>query len=237
MQQTPQQSQANLPNTGSLLNEIGSEVSQESAPLLQFITEHGLKIAALVGLLLIITSASFVWKWYQNKTAQEILDEKVKIELTLKGPAQLEALQQLLERAPSKLQTLLALTLASHASKQQDYAKAAQAYAKAAQLDADGAMSSIATLAQASALLRENKNQEAVALLQANEARLGTPLPLYVKQMLADAAIRAGQEELASSTYKSMLNDLTGEDQAYVERLLDTLKSKAQTPTEAKKAQ
>ncbi|MBQ7585338.1 MAG: hypothetical protein IJU40_03715, partial [Desulfovibrionaceae bacterium] len=43
------------PNT-DLLSEISSEVSQENAPLLEFINAHGSKIALAVGVVLIIAS-------------------------------------------------------------------------------------------------------------------------------------------------------------------------------------
>ena len=145
--------------------------------------------------------------------------------MTLQGEAKLKALQELMQEAPSQLKTLLALTLGEQASDLKNYEIAAFAYAEAAKSDADGHMGPLAEMAQASCLLHQDKNKEALELLQSLINRFPSPQPLHLRQMLTNAAIRAGQTELATQTLQAMVNDVDGEDQEYLEYLLKQIKS------------
>ena len=218
----------------NLLEEIGSEVSHENAPLLEFITQHGPKIAAFVALFLLVAAGTGLWNWYNQKEESQILDEKAKIELTTTGQERVTALKALQDKAPTKLKTLLALTIGEYASELKDFATAEKAYAEAAQSDADGNIAPLAQLAQASCLLRQDKNAEALQLLQSLETRLPTPTPMHFRQMLADAALRAGNDDLATQTLTAMIKDLDQEDAAYLERMLEKIKEAPKNSTATK---
>ena len=217
-----------VPEDTNLFEEISSEVSRENAPLLEFITVHGGKIAGFVAIFLIIAACSGIWKWYTQKNEREILDEKTKIELSTQGQARISALKALQEKAPSKLQTILALTIGEYASELNDFATAEAAYANAALNDADGNIALPAQLAQASCLLRQDKNSEALKLLKSIETKLPTPTPMHFRQMLADAALRAGDEALATKTLTAMIKDSDPDEAAYLERMLAKINDKSQ---------
>ncbi|MBQ7739374.1 MAG: tetratricopeptide repeat protein [Desulfovibrionaceae bacterium] len=209
----------------NLLEEIGSEVSRENAPLLEFITQHGGKIAGFVAIFLLVAAITGVWKWYKQKDETQFLDEKTKIELTLEGQERISALKALQAKAPDRLKTILSLTVGEYASELKDYAAAEKAYSEAALNDADGNIAPLAQLAQASCLLRQDKNAEALKLLQDLEKRLPTPTPMHYRQMLADAALRSGNETLAKDTLTAMIKESDPDEAAYFERVLAQISS------------
>lgn len=212
------QNNQNTVNPG-LLSDITSEVNQENAPLLEFITTHGYKIAAVVIIFVIITALSALWKWYDSKQQRECFEQKLHIERTMQGKAKLDALKSLVESCPSKLKAIMALSLAETASAQKDYATAESAYALAAREDADGNSSLLAQINQASCLLYLGKNQEALALLESLTPRFpDSKAPVLVRQMMADCAERLGNTALAKKLYLEMAQELGGDDAEFLKR-------------------
>ena len=220
----------NLKNTG-LLNDIGAEVRQESAPLLEFITNHGSKIAAAVLLFFAVTAISGLWRWYTNKQERDCLDKKVHIEMTLQGKEKLQALQALIDDAPDKLKTVLCLTLGQAAIEQKDYTIAEQAYARAAREDADGNMSRVAQMSQANCLLQLGKYKDALTLLQTLEKQFDSPAPLSLRQMLAYAAEHSENTALAEKIYLDMAKDVTGGDASFLKRKAEELQARNASST------
>lgn len=218
----------------TLLNEIGSEVSQESAPLLQFITQNGGKIAAVVLLFLLITGLSAGWQWYQKKGNESYLEEMANLEGSLTGKDRNNAMNELVKRAPSALTTLANLTLGDICTKSGDNGLAAEAYAKAAQTDADGATGLMAALGQAQSLLRLEKYAEALSLLESLEPRFSS-VPLVLRQLKAEAALRDGKTELASQIFAEMAKEASGDDAAYLISRSEALTAQT-VPAENKKS-
>ena len=73
-----------------------------------------------------------------------------------------------------------------------------------------------AALGEAGSLLKAGKNAEALTLLQGLEARLpGENRSVQLRQMLAEAAARAGQKDLAAKTYQALAQEVNGLDGEY----------------------
>ncbi|MBO4336364.1 MAG: tetratricopeptide repeat protein [Desulfovibrio sp.] len=216
---------------GGLFQELGTEVSQESAPLLEFITKNGGKIAACVLILVVITGISALWQWQKQKGHDAFIEEMASQDIKLSGNEKVKAFADLAERAPSDMRAIAQLRLADIASENQDMARAKDAYALAAQADADGVTGSMAALAQAASLLRLEKYDEALSLLQSLEQRFSGETPFVLRSLTADAAERSGKKELAAQILKEMASSLPEAEAGFLTRRAEELSSTNPTAT------
>ena len=211
----PSQIPAQAANS-DILRDLQSEVSEESAPLLEFITKHGSKIATAVVLFLLVIGLSGLWNWYTAKKHAETLEEVARVEMRLQGAERVSALRTLAQKAPSDAVLPAWLAVGQAALAANDFTGAAEAFASAAKSDADGPLGLAASLGQAASLLKAGKAPEALTLLQALAAQnndLGQNPAL--RQLLAQAAVKAGKNDLASKTYQALAKDSAGLDSAY----------------------
>lgn len=199
-----------------LLRDLQAEVSHESAPLLQFMLRHaGLIAGALVLFLLVLVGAG-IYNWHGDSRAEEARDALARATLQHSGADQVKALAQLAEAAPASSRFAVYMALAQSALANGDYDIAAQAYGKAAK-STDGAFGLSAALGEAGALLKAGKSAQALTLLQGLQNALpgGASAP-QLRQMLAEAAIAAGQKELAARTYLALARETDGVNSSYL---------------------
>ncbi|MDR3358071.1 MAG: tetratricopeptide repeat protein [Desulfovibrio sp.] len=199
----PQKNQ--VADAPSLLDEIRTETSAESAPLLRFIVRHAGVTAGLVVCFLLLVVGMGIWQWRSGAKSAEVADELARIAMTGQGEGRVAALAALALSAPDKSKLAVYMTLGRSAVESGDYAAAAAAYADAARQGGDGPFGTAAMIAQACALLRGGKSADAVIVLREAEKRLPeearTP---QLRQMLAEAAVSAGQEDLAAVIYENL---------------------------------
>lgn len=205
----PQKNQGE--ETSPLFRDLQAEVSSESAPLLQFMLRHAGIIAGVVILFLLVLAGTGIWRWYSGGKNEDARQELARVSMTMQGQERLKALAALADKAPSDVRLSVLLAWAQSALESGDAAVAAEVYAKAAKLDADGALGLAAALGEAGSLLKAGKNAEALTLLQGLEARLpGENRSVQLRQMLAEAAARAGQKDLAAKTYQALAQEVNG---------------------------
>lgn len=210
----PQKNQGE--ETSPLFRDLQAEVSSESAPLLQFMLRHAGIIAGVVILFLLVLAGTGIWRWYSGGKNEDARQELARVSMTVQGQERLKALAALADKAPSDVRLSVLLAWAQSALESGDAAVAAEIYAKAAKLDADGALGMAAALGEAGSLLKAGKNAEALTLLQGLEARLpGENRSVQLRQMLAEAAARAGQKDLAAKTYQALAQEVSGLDGDY----------------------
>lgn len=210
----PQKNQGE--ETSPLFRDLQAEVSSESAPLLQFMLRHAGIIAGVVILFLLVLAGTGIWRWYSSGKNEDARQELARVSMTMQGQERLKALAALADKAPSDVRLSVLLAWAQSALESGDAAVAAEVYAKAAKLDADGALGMAAALGEAGSLLKAGKNAEALTLLQGLEARLpGENRSVQLRQMLAEAAARAGQKDLAAKTYQALAQEVSGLDGDY----------------------
>lgn len=210
----PQKNQGE--ETSPLFRDLQAEVSSESAPLLQFMLCHAGIIAGVVILFLLVLAGTGIWRWYSGGKNEDARQELARVSMTMQGQERLKALAALADKAPSDVRLSVLLAWAQSALESGDAAVAAEVYAKAAKLDADGALGLAAALGEAGSLLKAGKNAEALTLLQGLEARLpGENRSVQLRQMLAEAAARAGEKDLAAKTYQALAQEVNGLDGEY----------------------
>lgn len=209
----------------SLLSGIQGEVSAESAPLMNFITRHASSIASLVLTALLIIAGIAVWNWYHGGKQEEARRELARVSAQLRGADKSAALARLAEGAPDNVKLFIYLSLGQSAQENGDPVLAAEAYAKAAKLDGDGALGMTAALGSVGSLLMQSEYVQALALLEELEKKLPQAASsMEFKQMLAEAAAKAGRTELALKTYESLAETVKTPEAAYFKSRADALK-------------
>ena len=194
-----------------LLRDLQSEVSAESAPLLQFMLRHAGVIAGVVVLLLLVLGGTGVWRWYHSSRGEASRDDLARVALLESGAQQVASLQSLAEKAHGSVRFAVRMTLGQSALAQNQPDVAAQAYAAAAAEDPKGALGLAAGFNEAGALLKAGKAAEALALLQRLQSSLpGEVRAPQLRQMLAEAAAVAGQPQEAAKIYLALARETQG---------------------------
>lgn len=204
-----------IPQNQGLIEEIGSEVSQESAPLLEFITKNGGKIAAVVIIFLLITGLSALWQWHTKKDSQEFLLSMTKAMESQNKKEGIATLENLAHNAPGAMQSIAYLTLANFAAQNSDQGTAQKAYAQAAAADADGVSGIMASFCEISTLMKMEKYAEAMQAIATLEARFPTNKPLLLRELKAYAAQYSGDTKLAAAIFADISKEYKGEEGDY----------------------
>lgn len=209
----PQKNQGDV--APQLLHDLQSEVSEESAHLLQFIVRYAPAIASIVLALLLALGGMAIWKWYHGGRQDEAMAEVGRIGSALQGSERDAALEKLAKEAPEDSRLFIYMTLGQSAQENGNPVLAARAYASATELDRNGALGLAAAINGAGSLLMQNEGGQALALLQEIEGRLPevTQAPGF-RQMLAEAALMAGQKQTALVAYRA-LGQADGPEGAY----------------------
>lgn len=222
----PQKNQDEGTTLGGIGRDIQAEVSAESAPLLQFITRHAGLIASVVLALLLVLGGMAIWNWHQTGRQDEARQELARINAQLRGADRDAALDKLAANAPDSVKLFIYMSLGQSAQENGNPVLAADAYARAAKLDGDGALGLTAALGSVGSLLMQNENVQALALLQELEAKLPeSRRSVQLRQMLAEAASRAGKTELAYKTYLGLAQEVKTPEGAYFRSRADALKA------------
>ena len=187
-----------------LLTELQSEVSVEAAPLLQFIVRHMGAIVMVLVLFIVALAGTAGYNWYTERSRVAAQKELSKVVMTAQGADKVKALQAFVGSAPATVKTAALLALADAAMNQQDYAQAAQAFGQIAAADPQGALGLLAGLNQAQALLRAEKPKEALPLLEKLEGLMPEAQRNVVRQVLAEAALQAGDKARAVTAFEAM---------------------------------
>lgn len=222
-----QQKNQESPRPG-FLEGIGSEVSAESAPLLQFITQYAWLIAGAVILLLLILGGMGIWNWHQGNRLKEARDELARINTVMDGTAREGALRDLAESAPAGMKFYVYMTLGQCARENGHPDVAAEAYERAAGLEQGSALGLAAALGRAGSLLEKGDSARALELLQGLDNASGdTTFSMRLKEMLAEAAEAAGDMPLAIRTYQELGAQVRTAEGAYYRSRADELENAA----------
>ena len=98
-----------------LLRDLQLEVSQESAPLLQFMLRHAGLIAGVLVLFLLVLIGTGIYNWHGDSRAEEARDALARTLIQNQGADQVKALSQLAEGAPSSTRFAAYMALAHSA--------------------------------------------------------------------------------------------------------------------------
>lgn len=197
-------------NYNSLLDGIQGEVAAENAPLLNFITRYAGIIAGCAILLLLVLGGMGIWNWWSAKKDNELRMEISRILLQKNVDEQYGALAELAKDAPASVKFSIYMTMARIARSKGDSTLAAEAYANAANLDAEGALGLAAALGEVGSLMEQKKYDQALMRLKELEKRApNVKNSLYLQQLMADAAVRTGDKQLAMEIFRKLADEVS----------------------------
>ncbi len=218
----------------SLMDSIQSEISQESRPLMQFITANAKYLVAIIVVLIAALVGTGVYGHYKSSRQESVLESLAR---TMQRPAdagQLAELEAAGRDAPDFMRTAVDVDLVSSAVAQGEREKAAEAYGRVAKAQDGSPMGLVAALNQAGSLLGAGKYQEGAALLQALLPGLTPRAAVQPRTMLAEAAARAGDYELAARTYDELAGQAEQDlDRQYCAARAEDLRARARGEREA----
>lgn len=216
------------PVTG-IFSDIQNEVSAESAPLLQFISRYAGWIAAFVIILVLILAGTALWNWYYGGKLEEARSELARVNLRLQGEEKEKALAKLVETVPDDMKMFAYMSLGHAALENNNANLAADAYAKAASLGENNSLAHAAAMAQANILLGKGEFQKGLDILKKmaeNDPTLGQTSQF--KEILAEAAQNAGDNELARTTYEELAKQANPQEAGYYRSRAAALQAKIQ---------
>ena len=215
----------NPQNTPSLIGSIQEEVAAEASPMLQFLIDHARIIA--LGVVLFIIAIVGYW-FYASKM------ERVKAEQELEfgrlvtgktGAARIAALEEYLKTAPKELHASAWFAIAEAAGQEKDYVKAYAAWEQIAKLNPSIRIT--ATLAMAQALSDQDKNAEALKLLDSVSGNLGLNDIVNVNSRIAILAENLGQYDRAIAACEAITANPSVGDTTFWTQKIASLRKKA----------
>ena len=198
----------------NFLDAIKSDVSAEAAPALGFLHKHAKVITITVLAIVAVILLGLGYKWYQ---AQQLNSQSTQLGVILaqkEGAERITALESFLQKTPEEFKPAVYFEIAFTATGMQDYAKAAQAWKSGGDLlPGNDPMLAVAGLGQASALNKEGKAAEGVAVLEDLLAKIKADqsVTAFIKMELAALAEAAGQWEKSIATYEEIAAGQEGE--------------------------
>ncbi len=186
------------PIPAELLNSVESEVSKESAPLLEFLVRHARKIALAVVVLVVILAGYGGYRWWEARNHATGVKDLGRVLVAGASPEQLQKVMAFAEQGPSSTRTAAYFEAARIATELGDKTMASAAWAKVAQ--AGGAMGFIAQINQAQLLAASGDPEGAARLYQSIKSESN---PDVQKALLAYSAMAWSQAADKSDTARA----------------------------------
>ena len=216
------------PIPAELLNTVGSEVSKESAPLLEFIVRHMRLIGLAIVVLVVILVGYGGYRWWEAHNHAEGLRDLGKIVVSGASPEQLQNVLAFAEQGPSSVRTVAYFEAARIAAELDDKVMGAEAWGKVAQ--AGGSLGIIAQVNQAQ-LFQASGNAEGAARLYASiQSNSGSDMKNALLSRTALAWMQAaGASETARieavRAYEQLLATAGPQERVFFQYCLDRLQS------------
>ena len=197
-----QKKPATPPST--LMGSIQSEVSKEASPFLEFLIRNSKKLIAAAVVLAVAAIGYGSWSVYQ---AEQLGDAREALGMILAQPdsdERFEALKKFSADAHEGVKPAAFMALAQGAEMRGDYALMAESWAQVASLTVNP-MRATARMAEAGALEKQDKKEEALALLNELEKDVPQEFKPALQSRISELAEELGRLDLAIAACESMI--------------------------------
>jgi predicted negative regulator of RcsB-dependent stress response len=215
------------PGVAEQLEQIKKAVPDTSQRLFDFLVGNLKPIAIGCGAVVLAAAVFAGVNSWRARTAAKAADALGVILIEKTEPAaRIQALDDFLKTAPSKLRPTALLELASTAMLTKQFDKAATAWDE---LEKDGGpdMKIIAAIGRAKCLLMTDKAKDALALLESVKTKAPESYALPLTRQIAAAAEQAGNTQVALTAYSELAEKDTGPGKPFYEFKVNQLKSKS----------
>lgn len=187
----------------SLLQKMTAEVAPEVSPLLRFLLDHARLIAVVIGLALAATAGFGIYSWYTSKQLDKSRIELGRIVVSPNAADRIRELEAFATRAPASMAVAINLALAKSSLETKDYDRAIRAWDAIAG-DPQGSFYLVAVLGKAQALVMQDKNAEALAVLEKVAPSFKDGPRALVDRAIADVAEKMGDFDRAIAASESL---------------------------------
>lgn len=194
----------------------------------RFVTDNIKTIGLVLAAIIIIAALFSGYSYYKNRTLRNAEQSVDRIMTEKQGQARIEALQEFLPQAPNEMQTGLRLQLARLCMQEELFAQAASHWQHIRETVHDQDLQIIAVLGQASALAGQEKNSQALDLLQDKASQAPERYQRNLNLKIATIAEKTGNWETALSAYQKVaaMADLTSQRDEFIEHKITLMQDK-----------
>lgn len=190
-------------NTQDILNQVHESTPDTLHPLLDYIIKNGKMIAAGVAAIILIAGGVSGFKYMNQQKLIKAQSEMGTILIKYSGAKEAKALAAFEKDAPASMKPAVQLALAKAWMDADNYAEAKNVWGNIAKTSPK--LAPVARLGQAKCLMLENKAGEAVTTLQSLKESAGAAYAPTINRLLADAAEKSGNIQLAIQAYQGLL--------------------------------
>ncbi|MFP4257629.1 MAG: tetratricopeptide repeat protein [Desulfovermiculus sp.] len=209
-----------------------SKTAQTSAPpasgWTRFVTDNIKTIGLVLAAIIVIAALFSGYSYYKDRTLRNAQQSVDRIMTEEQGKARIEALQEILSQAPKEMQTGLRLQLARLCMQEELFTQAASHWEHIRKDSTDQDLQIIAVLGQASALAGQDKNSQALDLLQDNASQASKHYLHSINLQIATIAEKAENWETALAAYQKVaeMGDLTSQRDEFIEHKIRLMQDK-----------
>ena len=217
----------NIPPEHGIIDEIEQEADHDMHPFLKKILDNMQPIAIGIGAIILVVGGYTGYTSYAKNQAVKLNNELGTI-LIMDDPAQqIISLKKFMANNPSSLSVGTLMELANTGMKNKNYQEAADAWAKVA-AKTDNDIKTLALMGQARALSLQEKNKEALAILEGIDPLTGKNFATSLGRQIAFTAERTGDWKKALAAYEGLKTDGAVTNTAFLDMKIAAIKAKMQ---------
>ena len=212
----------------SAFGRIEEEMNEEIHPLYRKLRENLREIGIVLGAIILVAASITGYKYYQQHTIKSTQQEFEKILTSTQGKNTVQKLDNLLSAAPSALKQSILMEVCKRSMNQEMYSQAAGYWTQLSETTSDSNIEVIAKLGKAKALRLQDKNQEAMQVLQDLSQDAPKAFKKSINFELAVVSEKQNDWQKALSAYQDLLADskLGGKRQQYIRYKISRIKQK-----------
>lgn len=212
----------------NVFGRIEEEMNEEIHPLFRKLRDNLREIGIVLGAIILVAAFITGYKYYQQHTIKSTQQEFEKILTSTQGKDRIQKLEDLLSTAPSALKQSILMEICKRSMNQKMYSKASGYWTQLAETTTDSNIEVIAKLGRANSLRLQDKNQEAMQVLQDLSGNAPQAFQKSINFELAVVAEKEKDWQKALSAYQSLLSDsgFEGKRQQYIQYKISKLKQK-----------
>ncbi|OEU70484.1 MAG: hypothetical protein BA863_00875 [Desulfovibrio sp. S3730MH75] len=213
----------NKQTTHDILDQVQEAAPESIHPLLDFLIKNGKMIVIGIVAILVIAAGASGYQYTQEQKKLKAQSELGAILIKYSGTKKAEELATFLATAPAEMKPAVELALAKAWMDDSKFMKAEAVWAEIAK--GNDAMAPVASIGQAKCLILADKPEEAVKILTALKNTSGDTFGSTIDRLLAQAADKSGNTQLAIQAYQGLLTNNPAQ-RLYFESKIKELKAK-----------
>ena len=180
----------------TLLDKMTSEVTPETSPLLQFLTNNAKRIMLVMVICFAAAAGYGVYSWQNAKGLANAQESLAQILVVKDAAARLTKLKEFAPAAPEALSGAVTLAIANTAMQTKNYDEALAVWESFGK-DAKSPLYTTAVIGKAEVLALQGKHAEAIAVLEGASFPADSEATNLVNALIADMAEQSGNIDKA----------------------------------------